>query len=280
MKSANIVSSLLFALVLCLPLTALAASKPDLEQRVIQLEALVATLQEELAARSSELAAQAAELAAQNSLLEGVYRLEDPYTGQDTLQFAGMNVQIVNGTGATSGTPDGTGNLIIGYNEIRGESNCPAGYFCNRRDGSHNLVIGIENNYSSFGGMVVGYANEIVGIFSSVSGGLGNTARGQYSSVSGGVENSASGALSSVSGGYGNDAFGQSSSVSGGRFNEATGDYASVSAGGGNEATGDYASVSGGLNNTASGIGASVSGRSNNNATTTTCWEGDSVEDC
>ena len=265
MKSAHFASPILFALILYLPLTTFAASKPDLEQRLIQLEALVAALQQELAAQSAELAAQSSELAAQLSLLEGVYRLEDPYTGQDTLQFAGMNVQIVNGTGATSGTPDGTGNLIIGYNEIRGESNCPNGYFCNRRGGSHNLVIGFENNYSSFGGMVVGYANEIVGIFSSVSGGLGNTARGQYSSVSGGVENSASGALSSVSGGYGNDAFGQSSSVSGGRFNEATG---------------DYASVSGGLNNTASGIGASVSGRSNNNAATPTCWEGDSVEDC
>jgi hypothetical protein len=33
-------------------------------------------------------------------------------------------------------------------------------------------------------------------------------------------------------------------------------------------------------NNTASGIGASVSGGSNNDATTITCWEGDSVEDC
>jgi hypothetical protein len=255
MKSTYFAGPILFTLILYLPLSAFAASKPDLEQRIIQLEELVAILQEELAARSSELAAQASELAAQTSLLEGVYRLEDPYTGQDTLQFAGMNVQIVNGAGVTTGTPDGTGNLIIGYNETRGDSTCTDGYFCDRRGGSHNLVIGYENNYSSYGGMVVGYANEIAGVFSSVSGGLGNIVSGQYSSISGGVENSASGDLSSVSGGYGNNAFGQSSSVSGGRFNEASGDYASVSGVGGNDAaSADYASSAVDFMNTASGI--------------------------
>src|SRR5262245_12285497 len=34
-----------------------------------------------------------------------------------TLQFTGINVQIVSGSGTTTGTVNGKGNLIIGYNE-------------------------------------------------------------------------------------------------------------------------------------------------------------------
>jgi hypothetical protein len=37
----------------------------------------------------------------------------------DTLLFDGMNVQVANGTGTTDGEPNGTGNLIVGYDIAR-----------------------------------------------------------------------------------------------------------------------------------------------------------------
>jgi hypothetical protein len=34
-----------------------------------------------------------------------------------TIQVSGVNVQVVSGSGSTSGTPNGEGNLIVGYAE-------------------------------------------------------------------------------------------------------------------------------------------------------------------
>ena len=166
MKSKYLSFPFVFVLLICLPLTTLAKPKPpSLETRVAALEAQVAALQ---------------------TLLGNVYRLIDPNTGVDTLRFEGMNLQVVNGTGETESTNE-TGNLIIGYNETRYEGEaevpCPSDVEtedeCNRRTGSHNLIIGSNNNYSSYGGMVVGYGNEIAASFASVSGGLGNVASGE-----------------------------------------------------------------------------------------------------
>src|SRR5262245_31237899 len=53
------------------------------------------------------------------------------------------NLHIVNGVGQTN-TTNGFGNLIIGYNETGGSS-LP-------RNGSHNLIIGPEHSFSSYGG--------------------------------------------------------------------------------------------------------------------------------
>jgi len=116
-------------------------------------------------------------------LLAGVSRGVDPNTGQDTLTFSNMNVQVVNGSGYTSGTTTGTGNLIIGYNELRGSEDV--------RIGSHMLVLGDTNNYSGFGGIVGGRTNETTGGYASVSGGYRNTASGYASSISGGLSKTA-----------------------------------------------------------------------------------------
>ena len=115
----------------------------------------------------------------------------------------------------------GTGNLIIGNNQLRGDSECPDGVLCDRRDGSHMLVIGDRNNYTSIGGMVVGNINETISFYSSVIGGSFNEASGLKASVSGGHVNTASGSASSVSGGYFNTASGHRASVSGGDNREA-----------------------------------------------------------
>jgi hypothetical protein len=181
-------------------------------------------------------------------LLQDVSRLIDPNTGYDTVRFEGVNVQIVSGSGTTDGETFGTGNLIIGYNELRDDES-------NYRDGSHMLVIGGANNYTSdsYAGMVVGSWNETSAPFASVSGGHANIASGEASSVSGGGWNTASGDLASVSGGIQNRASGEVSSVSGGGWNTATGQFASVSGGESNTASNNSASVSGGDGRTASG---------------------------
>jgi hypothetical protein len=180
--------------------------------------------------------------------------------------LTGANFHIVNGLGRTNcpgdengnplpGCPNGLGNLIVGYNELRmgGES---------IRTGSHNVVVGQEHNFTRVGGLVVGLTNTISGDFSVVSGGSGNTASGNFAAVSGGAANTATGLVASVSGGGGNTASGDFSSVSGGGFNAvdeegvgnmAVGVNSTVSGGSGNTASGNFSAVSGGLNRTAEG---------------------------
>jgi len=179
-------------------------------------------------------------------------------TGND-IYFNGTNIHITSGSGATDGVVNGLGNLIIGYNEPRGGSD--------DRTGSHNLVLGSKNNYTSYGGLVAGAMNNILAPYASVSGGYGNTANESYSSVGGGISNIASGWYSSVSGGEGNRASGDISSVSGGGSNSASGYASSVSGGISNAASGYFSSISGGRINTASGYdSSSVSGGYNNTA--------------
>jgi trimeric autotransporter adhesin len=202
------------------------------------------------------------------------------------ITITGANLHIVNGLGSTlcpldpetdepiPGCPNGVGNLIVGYNELRNP--VEGGEDPNARTGSHNIVVGEANNFSRVGGLVVGAFNEISGDFAVVSGGIGNTASGPFSSVSGGGVNTASGHASAVSGGIGNTASGEFSSVSGGghdpglgdpvQGNMASGRAAVVSGGDNNTASGDLAVVSGGSNNTASGNFSSVSGGRNRTA--------------
>ena len=167
----------------------------------------------------------------------------------DNITFSGVNVHIVNGTGTTDGAVNGLGNLIVGYNEPRGSGDS--------RTGSHNIVTGARNNYSSYGGLVAGNYNSISGDYSSVSGGNANTASGSYSSISGGTGSTASGLYASVSGGAINNAIGNYSSISGGGSNRATGLYSYIGGGGGsnekygNIAVADYSAILGGLNNLA-----------------------------
>jgi hypothetical protein len=171
-----------------------------------------------------------------------------------TIQFQGVNVQIVNGEGFTSIT-NGEGNLVIGYDENPGT-----------QTGSHNLILGGAQTYTSFGGILAGLGNTISKPFASVTGGQLNTASGEMSSVSGGSDNTASGEAASVSGGDQNTASGDEASVSGGVSNKSEAAMSSISGGVGNTASGEAASVSGGTLNTASGLEASVSGGRENKA--------------
>jgi hypothetical protein len=189
------------------------------------------------------------------------------------LRFSAVNVQVVDGSGGTDGDTNGLGNLIVGYNEDAESAR--------DRSGSHNLVVGSEHTFSSYGGFVAGLENAVTGPNSSVSGGERNIASydvssvsgGRYNrasylgaSVSGGIRNSASGSESSVSGGFENTAGAEFSSVSGGYRNTASGSRASVGGGTSNEASAHASSVSGGTQNRATAEGASVSGGDSNEA--------------
>jgi hypothetical protein len=119
-----------------------------------------------------------------------------------TLQFTGINVQIVSGSGATDGAVNGKGNLIVGYDEpgrctghfisptlCKTNADCPVFGACADRGpktGSHNVIVGAPNSYSAYGGVVAGERNAISGPFASVTGGTDNTASGEAASVSGG----------------------------------------------------------------------------------------------
>ena len=165
----------------------------------------------------------------------------------DEMFITGTNLHIVNGMGSTE-TTNSLGNLIVGYNASRG------GGF-DDRTGSHNIIAGDKNNYSSYGGLVVGLENTISEGYASVSGGGGNIASGFTAAVSGGNSNTASGEVASVSGGIGNTASGLFASVSGGESNMASGSESSVSGGLQNTASNDHSSVSGGVSITQDAFG-------------------------
>lgn len=239
------------------------AGSNSLRNRVAALEQHVAALEAALAALQNNTVL----------ALDGVLVL-DTSGISPIARFIGVNVQVVNGAGSSS-TTNGLGNLIVGYDEL------PPGNPPGSRNGSHNLVVGRQHQYPSFGGLVAGFNNVVSGQEASVVGGSLNNANGTWSSVTAGRQNVATGMHASVTGGEFNNASGAGASVSGGSTNQAGGDHASVSGGhenfasgvdssvsGGelNEARGAQSGVSGGISNLASGRAATVSGGRQNNA--------------
>jgi len=112
-----------------------------------------------------------------------------------TIRVTGVNLQLVNGLGATNGYPldpasqdpmltqeNGAGNLIVGYNE-------PGNGSGDERTGSHNLVVGANHSYLSHGGVLLGYRNRSLAPYSTVTGGAANQVEGIFSSISGGQSN-------------------------------------------------------------------------------------------
>ncbi len=226
------------------------SSTADLEARIEALETTVASQETQISNLETDLSALAAQVPDCLSQVD------------DDAVFSGCNVQINNGEGSTATkdgteTEDGTGNLIIGYNENTLEYD---------RTGSHNLVVGMDHGYSSWGGIVAGHQNQIIGEYSSVTSGFFNVASGTGSSVSGGSQNKSLANFSSISGGNLNEASGVGSSITGGQVNKAKGGLSTVNGGSSNEAIGLRSSVNGGGGNKASGPWSSVSGGELNEA--------------
>jgi hypothetical protein len=125
---------------------------------IAALQTAVATLQSQMTALETANTALHSQVAALESLLQHFSR------NGNQVYITGANLHIVDGSGTTDGTTNSRGNLIVGYNELRGTDD--------DRTGSHNIVVGPRHNYSSYGGLVVGYQNTISGAHSSVSGAL------------------------------------------------------------------------------------------------------------
>ena len=190
-------------------------------------------------------------------------------TGSHSVVLSGANLKVLDGTGSTdcSGSCNGLGNILVGYDEGS----------AGNKSGSHNLVVGSGHTYLSYGGFVAGRNNGLEEAYCSVSGGQGNVASAPYASISGGVDNTATGDSASVSGGRLNSAVSDYSWIGGGESNQVNAQYGSIVGGdnnlvgqngrygvvsGGklNTVTASWATTGGGSYNTASGEGATVSG--------------------
>ncbi len=248
-----------------------------------EVDAMIAALQAQIDGNSVNIATNSATLGVVEEKLEPVSVTKKGDTVSDLI-FTGVNVHVRSGTGATDGDTTGYGNLIVGYNENSSLYD---------RSGSHNIIVGKDHGYSSYGGLVAGQGNRILGVYASVSGGSLNVASGSCSTVAGGggyVTNHAFANYSAIIGGYGNLAgdslvtdhsvgenstlvggdsnlaYGMASTVSGGFDNRSAGYATGVSGGYHNLASGDFAVVSGGYNNVASGDDSAVLGGRGNGA--------------
>ena len=253
--------------------TAVTAADLDaLDTRVTANEAEIATTRADVTANTNSLTTLQSSLntlqtqADQNSTdISGLQDLTQDISrevvdGHPSVLFTGVNVHVRSGQGTTGGfnfelqpIRNGRGNLIVGYNEAPSSGSVI-------RTGSHNLVVGRGHEYTHFGGVVAGYANEIRGPYANVLGGQRNVAIANHATVTGGEENRASGQYAVVSGGQNNTASGTGASVVGGRDNEAGGAQATISGGDDNRASGFRSSVTGGLRNNADGEGCAVLG--------------------
>ncbi|HLT91819.1 MAG TPA: hypothetical protein VKZ85_12840 [Woeseiaceae bacterium] len=244
---------------------AVAEAVNDNDARIAALEAEIAELRQQLT----------------NALNIDPYLSLETVNGQPAIRVTGANLQLVNGLGETR-TANGTGNLLIGYDEARGGgSECSIGFDvstsapvtneeeCNaaggvwavsHKSGSHYLVVGSEHNYTRWGGIVVGYRNTTNFDFASVSGGRDSSASAFAASISGGWNNRARGMAASVGGGANNSATGQASSVAGGADSSANGLNSSVAGGLGNQANGAFSAVGGGAHRSAEGSADWVAG--------------------
>ena len=176
-----------------------------------------------------------------------------------TLRVSGANLQVVNGLGSTS-TSNGTGNLIVGYNEPSGS-----------RTGSHNILCGTRLDHERHGSILVG-RNHALGpaaAWTAILGGENHQISAPHAAIVGGRGNQVAGSCATVTGGYFNIASGDFSSISGGQQGSATGAYASISGGVLGIAAGENSHVCGGDRNRALGCNASILGGLDNEVDTT-----------
>ncbi len=208
--------------------------------------------------------------------------------GVQTVTLSGVNFQVINGRGLTESV-NGAGNIIIGYDEanrLTDQSYCSLdrntagtliedGTACIaaggvfgpvHKSGSHNLIVGSQNNYASAGAIVAGKHSTSNALYASVLGGVRNHAGNFLATVVGGQENVALGNSSTVAGGNFNTTRGQHATVSGGQRNLASGGAAAIAGGSQNVASGIASSITGGTENIAAGIFAVVVGGLRNNA--------------
>ncbi len=165
-----------------------------------------------------------------------------------TVRISGLNVQIVDGSGHTFRTTDsvdGSGNLLVGYNEESWSDGWD-------RRGRHNITVGEGNSYSTdtWGSLVTGYSNTIDGAYSAIISGTHNVVYADNSAIVSGWANEIhTGATNALAlGGGQNTCWEETAVVCGGRNNFARNPFSVVCGGQDNGTYGDYATVSGGHN--------------------------------
>jgi hypothetical protein len=164
-----------------------------------------------------------------------------------TIGFTGVNIQITNLASEDSKT-NGTGNLIIGLNKE------PTG----PQTGSANLVIGSEDEYTGYDGIVQGTSNAIANGDSDAIGGDHNSGSGGGVTVGG--ESDITSHEGVAVGGFANEAVGVLSATLGGRITDASGEESVVVGGAGGKATSLYSAVFGGESDEASAQAATAIG--------------------
>jgi hypothetical protein len=171
-----------------------------------------------------------------------------------TIQFSGVNLQVINGSGSET-TVNGTGNLIIGYDEKPGT-----------QTGSHDLLLGgYSDSSTSYGGILGGsHNNTISGPYAAVLSGAENTAVGSGSIIAGGHSNKTNAAYSMIGGGCGNFTGSGTYAVSSVCTTTYANDFTTVGGGTGNQAEAENATVSGGAFNLANDLYTSISGGCDN----------------
>ena len=203
-----------------------AGGLPALQNRVAALEAQNASQGQQIASLTGRVVA----LEAKTQYLT--------VSGTETY-FTGTNVHIRNGLGSTNGNPDdprtldpddtavnGLGNLIVGYNGFL--------EFTPPRTGSHTLVLGDFNSYTSYGGIAAGWDNTASAAYASTLGGRSNRSAGPFCAIVGGAFNSTlDGHTASILGGNANRARDIDSTVCGGNANQATARFSVVGGGSG-----------------------------------------------
>lgn len=169
-------------------------------------------------------------------LVPGVASLNgDP---RESLLLDGLNLAIRNGSGAQDAV-NGLGNVVVGYDAPNPDPS-------RNKSGSHNVVVGTGNGYTSHSGIVSGDQNFVGSAFAAAIGGQGNGAFERWGAV--------------VIGGTRNDARGQTSTVIGGDANTSTGGSAVVLGGISNTAALTNYVVVGGEDNDSSGPECSAGG--------------------
>jgi hypothetical protein len=166
------------------------------------------------------------------------------------IYITGANLNIRNGMDSTTST-NGLGNVVVGYNENVVNAT---------RTGSHNIVNGIDNEYTSYSGRIGGDRNTISGPYAIVLAGQNSLASGKHSFVATGGSHLASGDQSCINGGTGDTVLGDFSATIGGIRNVVSNTYAVCVAGWQNQVTGQAACAISGKNDTASGQFSSVTG--------------------
>jgi hypothetical protein len=132
------------------------------------------------------------------------------------IYFTGVDVHVRNGSGSTDGEPDGTGNLILGWNEVDDED---------ERTGSHNLVIGSRHTWTGHSGLISGLDNTLRSDASVAVGGQGNIVTGAGAAAIGGQDNEVAGEDAVAVGGAANFVEGEVAVASGGFGNDILGAY-------------------------------------------------------